>query len=193
MRRAVLALAMIGACMVVAQADALANEGRILRLKTLPPEDAMTLGAIVAPPSVTLIKTPRGGVLLAGPSDAIDRVERFIRRFDGRDPARRVWVRPLQHAEAHHIADLVREMAPSLKGLGQLIVDERTNRLVIVATRSAYHIIDKLVRHIDVPAAEDDVPVHIKTISDQDAEEIARTLQARRQGFGGHKKAKKRR
>mgnify|MGYP003877799969 CR=1 FL=1 len=61
--------------------------------------------------------------------------------------------------------------------VSKVIVDERTNSLIIVATPTAYLKIDRLLRKVDVPI-EGEGQIHIYYLENADAEEIASTLQA---------------
>jgi general secretion pathway protein D len=71
---------------------------------------------------------------------------------------------------------------PSTVGTGaggfrvtNILPDERTNSLVIMATESAYLRILELIRHLDVPL-DGDGGIHVHYLQHGDAEEIAKTL-----------------
>jgi general secretion pathway protein D len=56
-----------------------------------------------------------------------------------------------------------------------ILPDERTNSLIIMATESAYLRILELIRHLDVPL-EGDGGIHVHYLQHGDAEEVAKTL-----------------
>jgi general secretion pathway protein D len=57
----------------------------------------------------------------------------------------------------------------------KILADERTNQLIIVANRSSYMRIDKLIRKLDVPI-EGEGAIHIYYLENADAEEVSGTL-----------------
>jgi general secretion pathway protein D len=58
-----------------------------------------------------------------------------------------------------------------------ILPDERTNSLIIMATESAYLRILELIRHLDVPL-DGDGGIHVHYLQHGDAEEVAKTLTA---------------
>src|SRR5215207_4629282 len=75
--------------------------------------------------------------------------------------------------------------APGTSGgpatLSQIIPDERTNKLIIVASPAAFDRIDQLVREIDVPISGEG-RINVYPLANANSEEIASTLQALAQG-----------
>ena len=72
--------------------------------------------------------------------------------------------------------------------LSQIIPDERTNRLIIVASPAAFQRIEELVRQIDVPMPGDG-RINVYPLENANAEEMASTLQTLSQsgtGAGGN-------
>ncbi len=59
--------------------------------------------------------------------------------------------------------------------VGNILPDERTNSLIIMATESAYLRILELIRHLDVPL-DGDGGIHVHYLQHGDAEQIAKTL-----------------
>jgi general secretion pathway protein D len=69
-----------------------------------------------------------------------------------------------------------------------ILPDERTNSLIIMATESAYLRILELIRHLDVPL-DGDGGIHVHYLQHGDAEEVAKTLTALIGGAGSKKAA----
>jgi general secretion pathway protein D len=65
--------------------------------------------------------------------------------------------------------------------LSQLIPDERTNKLIIVASPAAFERIQQIVREIDVPTTEGG-RINVYYLENANAEELASTLQTLAQG-----------
>jgi general secretion pathway protein D len=65
--------------------------------------------------------------------------------------------------------------------LSQIIPDERTNKLIIVASPSAFERILRIVREVDVPT-EAGGRINVYPLENADAEELASTLQSLAQG-----------
>src|SRR5262249_24204891 len=65
--------------------------------------------------------------------------------------------------------------------LSQIIPDDRTNKLIIVASPAAFERIDSLVKAIDIPVAGEG-RINVYALENHSAEEVAATLQALAQG-----------
>jgi general secretion pathway protein D len=65
--------------------------------------------------------------------------------------------------------------------LSQIIPDERTNKLIVVASPSAFERIMRIVREVDVPT-EAGGRINVYPLENADAEELASTLQSLAQG-----------
>ncbi|WP_224249438.1 type II secretion system secretin GspD [Hyalangium gracile] len=65
--------------------------------------------------------------------------------------------------------------------LSQIIPDERTNKLIIVASPAAFERIQQIVREVDVPT-ESGGRINVYPLENADAEELASTLQSLAQG-----------
>jgi len=66
----------------------------------------------------------------------------------------------------------------------KMLSDERTNSIIFVASRSSYLKIDRLLRKIDVPIPGEG-QIHIHSLENADAEEIAQTLSSLASSKGG--------
>jgi general secretion pathway protein D len=74
--------------------------------------------------------------------------------------------------------------------VSKVIADERTNQLIILANRSSYMRVDKLIRKLDVPI-EGEGAIHIYYLENADAEEVSSTLSNLISGSGSSSKSKK--
>jgi general secretion pathway protein D len=69
--------------------------------------------------------------------------------------------------------------------VSKILADERTNKLIIIASESAYEEIVALLRQLDVPEDVDDGQIHVLRLRHADAEELASTLSSLAQGQSG--------
>ena len=74
--------------------------------------------------------------------------------------------------------------------VSKVIADERTNQLIIMANRSSYMRVDKLIRKLDVPI-EGEGAIHIYYLENGDAEEVSSTLSNLISGSGSSSKSSK--
>ena len=74
--------------------------------------------------------------------------------------------------------------------VSKVIADERTNQLIILANRSSYMRVDKLIRKLDVPI-EGEGAIHIYYLENADAEEVSSTLSNLISGSGSSSKSTK--
>lgn len=74
----------------------------------------------------------------------------------------------------------------SAVSVSKVIADERTNQLIIMASRSSYLRIDKLIRKLDVPI-EGEGAIHIYYLENADSEEVSSTLSSLVGGGSGGK------
>ena len=70
---------------------------------------------------------------------------------------------------------------PGPATLSQIIPDERTNKLIVVASPAAFERIQSLMREIDVPISGDG-RINVYPLENANAEELASTLQSLAQG-----------
>ena len=66
--------------------------------------------------------------------------------------------------------------------LSQIIPDERTNKLIIVASPAAFERIQQLVREMDVPTNSGEGRINVYSLENANAEDLASTLQTLAQG-----------
>ncbi len=73
--------------------------------------------------------------------------------------------------------------------LSQLIPDERTNKLIIIASPSAMDRINALIREIDIPISGGEGKINVYYLENANAEDVASTLQSLAQGTANRPKA----
>jgi general secretion pathway protein D len=117
----------------------------------------------------------------------LHRLEKILARLDTKAPSDEVRVIQVQFAPAQDVADKVSKLfeakgpKPGNNGLSQLFADERTNKLIAVASPAAMERIDTLLREIDVPIAGGG-RVNVAYLQHANAEDVAATLQGLTQG-----------
>ncbi len=73
--------------------------------------------------------------------------------------------------------------------LSQLIPDERTNKLIIIASPAAMDRINALIREIDIPISGGEGKINVYYLENANAEDVAGTLQSLAQGTANRPKA----
>jgi general secretion pathway protein D len=157
----------------------------LMRFKS--PEGNVTAYA----PTNTLIMTDTG--------NNIRRMLRITQAIDVERGGEQLWIEPIHHANATELSTRLAEIFPvekvkpgqpapppmpkpnavgSANGnfrVTNLLPDERTNSLIIMATEAAYLRILELIRHLDVPL-DGEGGIHVHYLQHGDSEEIAKTL-----------------
>lgn len=73
--------------------------------------------------------------------------------------------------------------------LSQLIPDERTNKLIVIASPPAMDRINALIREIDIPISGGEGKINVYYLENANAEDVASTLQSLAQGTANRPKA----
>lgn len=145
--------------------------------------------------------SPTNTVIITDTGNNIRRMLRIAGAVDVERGGEQLWIEPIHHANATELSQRLSEIFPVEKvkpgqppppppgkpgsfGTGKgdfrvqnLLPDERTNSLVIVATESAYLRILELIRHLDVPL-DGEGGIHVHYLQHGDAEDVAKTLTA---------------
>jgi len=182
-------------------------------------------------PLLGKFKTKAGDIHIYGPSNTIiltdtgtnvRRLMRLIREVDVPIGKEKIWIRPVQYAQASELVDKLSQIFGDKAGgkgavaggrskspppqpadgrrpepargaestetvavsVSKILSDDRTNQLIIVANRSSYLRVDRLIRKLDVPIPGEG-QIHIHYLENADAEEISSTLSALAGGGGG--------
>lgn len=142
---------------------------------------------------------PTNTIIITDTGSNIRRMQRILKAIDVERGGEQLWIEPVHHATASEMAARLIEIFPlsnDAKKAGQpatpakpttigeagggfrvtnILPDERTNSLIIVATETAYLRILELIRHLDVPL-QGDGGVHVHPLQHSDSDEIAKTL-----------------
>jgi len=128
----------------------------------------------------TLIITDKGS--------SIRRLIRLIGELDQPFAGEKIYFYQLQYADAEEVAELVRDIfgegSSSSKSktkssdskFNNVIVDDRSNTLIIVADASDYATIRRLIKKLDVKLPGGAGRMHVKRLRNADAKEVAQVL-----------------
>lgn len=165
-------------------------------------------------PTNTLIITDTGANIV--------RILRLLKELDVPTGKERIWIRPVEYAEATELVDKLQQVFGADKSkssssrptskrnkkergssassasssrssddgavtVSKILADERTNQLIIMANRSSYFKLDRLIRKLDVPIPGEG-QIHIHYLENADAEEISNTLSNLTQSGGASRR-----
>src|SRR5207248_9173596 len=83
----------------------------------------------------------------------------------------------VQHGGAQDRAQKLGEILQAQeKKPGKILADERTNKLIVIASEKSFAAVGDLLRQLDVPTG--DSAVHVYTLENAKAEDLAATLQS---------------
>ncbi len=147
-----------------------------------------------------LVYEPTNTLIVTDLASNVRRLGEFIQQLDVPTGKEKIWVRPVQYADAGDLVKTIQELfgkkgrsrrtriitrgrrgvaGGGIVGAGgeltSVMADERTNQLIVVATPSMYMKIDKLLRKLDVPV-EGEGQIHVYYLENADAEDVANAL-----------------
>ncbi len=191
---------------------------RLIKLKNIDAKDVEQLATkfkskagdvFIYPPNNTLIITDTG--------TNIQRIMKLLSDVDLPLGAEKIWIRPVQHMDAGELVEKITAIfdaggkgspapaaskdaappgaVPSTANkvvLSKVIADDRSNQIIIIATRTNYLKADALIRKLDVPIPGEG-GMHIYHLENADAEEVSQALAGltgNGGGGGGSSKAK---
>ena len=149
-------------------------------------------------PAATII--PYQNTLIISENAAnLKRIRRLVNRLDKGDAGEQVFVYKVRYADAKKVAEKLKEIFEEQKNkqnnrrrnknneqqagqqsfdvdVSQLIADERTNQLVIVASKRSFKQIKDMIELLDVPTEAGGGQVHVKFLEYANAEELSSTL-----------------
>ena len=183
---------------------------RLIKLKNIDAKDVEQLAGkfkskagdvFVYPPNNTLIITDTG--------TNIQRIMKLLADVDLPLGAEKIWIRPVQHMDAGELVEKVTAIfdaggkgspaptagkdgappgaVPSTANkvvLSKVIADDRSNQIIIIATRANYLKADALIRKLDVPIPGEG-GMHIYHLENADAEDVSQALSGLTGGGGG--------
>ncbi|MEY4508336.1 MAG: hypothetical protein RLZZ450_458 [Pseudomonadota bacterium] len=142
---------------------------------------------------------PTNTVIMTDTGNNIRRQLRIAQAVDIERGGEQLWIEPIHHANANELSTRLAEIFPvekvkpgqppppapgkpgSIGGpsgnfrVTNLLPDERTNSLIIMATEAAYLRFLELIRRLDVPL-DGEGGIHVHYLQHGDADEIAKTL-----------------
>lgn len=181
---------------------------RIIRLKNLDAKEVE--------PLVTKFKSKAGDIFVYPPNNSlivtdtgsnIHSIMKLLNSVDLPLGAEKIWIRPVQHMDASELVEKITAVFEGAGGKGgatppgspagagpagakvtlsKAIADDRSNQIILIATRSNYLKIDALIRKLDVPIPGEGA-IHIHHLENADAEDVASTLSSLAGGGGGAK------
>ncbi len=189
---------------------------RLIKLKNVDAKDVEQLATkfkskagdvFVYPPNNTLIITDTG--------TNIQRIMKLLSDVDLPLGAEKIWIRPVQHMDAGDLVEKItaifdaggkgaaapaagKDAAPpgvlpstaNKVVLTKVVADERSNQIILIATRTNYLKADALIRKLDVPIPGEG-GMHIYHLENADAEEVSQALSGLTgAGGGGSSKTK---
>jgi general secretion pathway protein D len=109
------------------------------------------------------------------------RLEKLIEQLDRPGASQDIHVVSVQHASAQDLAQKLTDVF-QVQGAAKrkIIADERTNKLIVVASGNSFQAVLDLLHQLDVPSG--DGGVHVYYLKNSKAEDIASTLQSLSQG-----------
>ncbi len=183
---------------------------RLIKLKNIDAKDVEQLAGkfkskagdvFVYPPNNTLIITDTG--------TNIQRIMKLLSDVDLPLGAEKIWIRPVQHMDAGELVEKITSIfdaggkgspapaagkdaappgaVPSTANkvvLSKVIADDRSNQIIIIATRANYLKADALIRKLDVPIPGEG-GMHIYHMENADAEDVSQALSGLTGGGGG--------
>jgi general secretion pathway protein D len=188
---------------------------RLIKLKNIDAKDVEALAGkfkskagdvFVYPPNNTLIITDTG--------TNIQRIMKLLADVDLPLGAEKIWIRPVQHMDAGELVEKITSIfdaggkgaaAPAGKDaappgslpstankvvLSKVIADDRSNQIIIIASRTNYLKADALIRKLDVPIPGEG-GMHICHLENADAEDVSQALSGLTGGGGGGGGSKK--
>jgi general secretion pathway protein D len=184
---------------------------RIIRLKNLDAKEVEPLVTKFKSKAGDLfVYAPTNSVIVTDTGTNIHRIIKLLADVDLPLGAEKIWLRPVQHMDASELVEKITAVfegagkgapAPGAAGaaaqggpagnkvtMSKAIADDRSNQLILIATRSNYLKIDALIRKLDVPIPGEGA-IHIHHLENADAEDVASTLSSLAGGGGGSKPA----
>ena len=177
---------------------------RLIRLKHIDAKDAEPiLGKFKSKTGDLFIYAPTNTIIITDIGSNIRTILKLLAEVDLPLGSDRIFIRPVQHMAASELVEKINAVfgeggggrggpapqtgAQAKVTLSKAIADDRSNQLILIATRSNYLKVDALVRRLDVPIPGEGA-IHIHHLENADAEDVSSTLSSL--AGGGNKQAK---
>ena len=143
-------------------------------------EVATLLGANFKSNDANITTYAPGNLLIITDTGAnIRRMLRIVEELDVGSAGDQIWVQPVYNSSATDAAAKLNEiLGKGQKGAGSVVVpDERTNSLIITATKNDYDkILELIKRVVDAPMVEGDNQIHVLPLQHAQCSELSGTL-----------------
>jgi general secretion pathway protein D len=122
----------------------------------------------------------------------IRRMLRIVEELDVGSSGDQIWVQPVYNTSATEAAQKLNEILGKSGKDGGVIADDRTNSLIITATKGDYDkILELIKRVVDAPVTEGDNQIHVLPLQHAQCDELSQTLSQILGGGGGARPAAK--
>ncbi len=133
-------------------------------------------------------------IILTDKGTSVRRLLRLVDELDRPGNGEKIFFYQLQYASSTEVAEIIRDIfgqqgaAASSSGKGKkgssapaasgsrVLVDERTNTLIIVTSEAEYRMIRRLLEQLDVKLPGGGGRIHVKKLKNADADEVAQVL-----------------
>ncbi|NUP06144.1 MAG: type II secretion system secretin GspD [Polyangiaceae bacterium] len=140
-------------------------------------------------PDASIATYPPGNLLIVTDTGAnIRRMLRIVEELDVGSAGDQIWVQPVYNSSASEAAQKLNEILGKggKDGAGAVIPDDRTNSLIITATKNDYDkILELIKRVVDAPVTEGDSQIHVLPLQHAQCDELSTSLQLILGGGGG--------
>jgi general secretion pathway protein D len=190
---------------------------RVFRVKNVELEPLRGVLQQLVSPSGDTVPFPPDTIIVNDLASNMHRLERLVNQLDQRSGSDQIQILQIRYASAQEIADKIGKLfeskvtRPGLRPgmatvvpappagqqpaeppagpatVSQLIPDDRTNKLVIIASPAAMERINALIREIDIPISGEG-RINVYYLENASAEDVAATLQTLAQGTANRPK-----
>lgn len=181
---------------------------RLVKLKNIDAKDVEQLaGKFKSKAGDVFVYAPSNTLIITDTGTNIQRMMKLLADVDLPLGAEKIWIRPVQHMDAGELVEKITSIfeaggkgaapaadknapagaAPSTANkvlLSKVIADDRSNQVIIIATRANYLKADALIRKLDVPIPGEG-GMHIYHLENADAEDVSQALSGLTGGGGG--------
>ncbi|MBI1908893.1 MAG: type II secretion system secretin GspD [Deltaproteobacteria bacterium] len=133
-------------------------------------------------------------IIITDSGSNIDRIHNLVRELDKTGPQEIMEIVPIKYASAKDIADKIQNIFETDKGgsrpatgakrdesgdlmrISKVIPDERTNSLIILASKVAMRQVHDMIAKLDTVLSKDSGKIHVHYLKNAEATEMAQTL-----------------
>lgn len=141
-----------------------------------------------SPDGSIAVHTPGNLLIVTDTGANIRRMLRIVEELDVGTAGDQIWVQPVYNSSATEAAQKLNDILGKggKEGAGAVIPDDRTNSLIITATKNDYDkILELIKRVVDAPITEGDNQIHVLPLQHAQCDELSQTLGQILGGGGG--------